>query len=172
MITLYFLLPISWTLISMVWFIIENHFRTKNEMTKQLYAFSGLLQKIFCCCCFPSSKSDEKTDEDEQLNKPVNQNSNQVIITQRPIALESIYRRQDYPINGIQSIETNEKTTSKCDFCNRCKLCQADFDKDKDKDKKKKDIEAKCSALNYLILLCVSLLMLVSNIVVWILMSR
>jgi hypothetical protein len=139
----------------MVWFIIENHFRTKNQMAKPLYTFAGFLQKIFCCCCFPPSKSDE----DEQLNKPVNQ----VIINQRPISLESIYTRQDYSINNI----TNEKTTSKCDFCNRCKSCQADFDKDKAKDKKKKDIEAKCSALNYLILLCVSLFMFVSNIVVY-----
>jgi hypothetical protein len=155
MITLYFLLSISWTLISMVWFIIANYFTTKNEMAKPLYAFSGLLQKAFCCCCFPSSKLDEKI-EDEQLNNS---------ITQRPIALENIYTRQ-------QSIKTNEKITSKCDFCNRCKSCQADFDKDKAKDKKKKDIEAKCSALNYLVLFWVSLLMLVSNIVVWVLMSR
>jgi hypothetical protein len=86
------------------------------------------------------------------------------VSVQRPISLENIYQRQNYSIN--------EKTTSKCNFCNRCKSCQEDFDKDKTKDKNKKDIQAKCNALNYLVLLCISLFMLISNIVVWVLMAR
>jgi hypothetical protein len=154
MITLYFLLSIFWTLISMIWFIIENHFITKAKMSKPIYVFSKFLQKIFCC----SSSKDKKIDTDE-FNKSMND-----VSVQRPISLENIYQRQNYSIN--------EKTTSKCNFCNRCKSCQEDFDKDKTKDKNKKDIQAKCNALNYLVLLCISLFMLISNIVVWVLMAR
>jgi hypothetical protein len=136
MVTLYFLLSISWTLLSMIWFIIENHFTTKKEMIKPLYILAGFLQNVFSCC-FPPSKSDEKTeetDEDEQFDKPdvmYIQNSQQR--NQRSIPLQSIFTR---------SIQTNEKITSKCDFCNRRKSCQQDFDKDKQKDKKKKSLSA------------------------------
>ncbi|UJR07060.1 hypothetical protein I4U23_011348 [Adineta vaga] len=67
--------------------------------------------------------------------------------------------------------ETNQETTPKCDFCNRCETCQADFNKDKTKSKNKKDIEAKCSALNYFVFFCLLLFMVVSELSVWLLMS-
>ena len=163
MITLYFLLSICWTFISMIWFIICNHYITTAKMPKPLYAFARLLQRLFCCC-FSSSKTDNKTEkkaasvvEDGEFNEYMEEN---------------IYRIRNYPIHGIEFVQANDMTTSKCKFCKRCKSCQADFDKDKVKDKKKKDIEVKCGALNYLIVLCVSILMFISNMVVWLLMSR
>lgn len=53
MITLYFLLSIGWTLLSMAWFITCNHINTKAEMPKSLQAFCERLQKVLFCC-FPS----------------------------------------------------------------------------------------------------------------------
>jgi hypothetical protein len=168
-------------------------------MSKPLYAFCGLLQRAFCCCC-QSSKADKKTDaivENGEFNKAMDQDSTEAISTQnikyvpdqnlypsrfqRAIALQNINERQNYFIEGMKSTKINptdvgpienEMATPKCNFCNRCKSCQADFDKDKAKDKNKKDIEAKCNTLNYLVLLCVSLFMFVSNLTVWLLMSR
>lgn len=114
-------------------------------MSKPLYAFSGLLQKVLCCC-FSSSKSDKKTDdiiEDDQFDDTqfvTTQNmryvSGQRISStrlQRPIVLENIYTKRDYPVNGMESTIINDKRTSKCKFCNRCKSYQDDFDKDKAK---------------------------------------
>ena len=116
-------------------------------MTKYLYTFSGLLQRLFCCC-FSSSKSDDnaekKTDdivEDAEIDQSIITNQNVAYLSgrntypshfQRPMELEEFYRSQDYPINGLEFMATNDKTTSKC------KSCQADFDKDKAKDKNKK----------------------------------
>lgn len=156
-------------------------------MPKYLFVFSGLLQRVFCCC-FPSSKSDDKTEkktddivEEGELNASMVTNQNMQYISgrntypsrfQTPMEFEDIYRTQNYPVDGLELIPTDEKTTSKCKFCKRCKSCQADFDKDKAKDKNKKDIESKCSALNYLALLCILTCMFVSNMIVWLLMSR
>ncbi len=177
MITLYFLLSICWTLISMAWFVICNHFITKTEMPKTLYAFCGLLQRIFCCC-FPSPKADDETDaivEDGEFNESVDQDSTKVTSTQNMkfVSGQKISPSRLQTRIALKTINTNnEEATPKCNFCNRCKSCQADFDKDKVKDKNKKDIEARCNALNYLVLLCVSLFMFISNMVVWLLMSR
>lgn len=178
----------------MIWFIICNHYITTAKMPKPLYAFARLFQRLFCCC-FSSSKADNKTEkktaavvEDGEFNEYMEENNPELVTTenihyiadrkmyplrlQRPVGLENIYRIQDYPIHDIEFTRTNDMTTSKCKFCKRCGSCQADFDKDKAKDKKKKDIELKCGALNYLIVLCISTLMFVSNMVVWLLMSR
>ncbi len=67
---------------------------------------------------------------------------------------------------------TNEKAKPKCHLCDRCDPCQADFAKDKAKGKKKKDIEVRCSALNYLVFLCILLCLFVSDMAVWLLMSN
>jgi hypothetical protein len=61
MITLYFLLSIFWTLISMAWFLICNHYTTKAQMPKKLCDFCGQLQRMYCCC-FPQPKNDKKKD--------------------------------------------------------------------------------------------------------------
>ena len=53
MITLYFLLSICWTLLSMMWFIIYTYITTKADMPKFLYVFCARLQKALFCC-FPS----------------------------------------------------------------------------------------------------------------------
>ncbi|CAF4393219.1 unnamed protein product [Rotaria sp. Silwood2] len=228
MITLYFLLSICWTLMSMVWFIICNHFTTKAEMPKSTYAFCGQLQKALCYC-FPPPKEDDKTDknkdvivENGDIKKSDDKESTKVTNTQkmkcvscqklfssclqRRNRVENIDKKQDISSEEIESNkinttgvnptdvnptdvsstdvnptettacintnEPNETAKPKCDFCNRCESCQADFDKDKAKGKNKKDMEARCSALNYFVFLCVLLFMFISNMAIWLSMSQ
>ena len=71
----------------------------------------------------------------------------------------------DNPPISTQTIE------SKCNFCNRCEPCQTNVDKEKAKSKEKKEVEGKCKALNYFILLCISILMFVSNMALWLTMA-
>ena len=70
-------------------------------------------------------------------------------------------------ING-----STEEAKLKCNFCDRCQPCLADYDKDKAKGKKKKEVESKCSALNYFVFLCVLLFMFVANMVLWFSMAN
>ncbi len=212
-ITLYFLLSICWTLISMAWFVVCNHFTTKAEMPKSLYSFCGSLQRVFYCC-FPPPKEVDRTKENKdvllengQFKEPGDEETTKLTSTQkmkcvlcqnlfnsclrRSIRVENIDKKEDTSVDDMKSIktsptgttpletaacvcvnETNEKDKPRCDFCNRCESCQADFDKDKAKGKTKKDIEARCNALNYFVFIFVLLFMFISNMALWIIMSK
>ncbi|CAF1367815.1 unnamed protein product [Adineta steineri] len=210
MITLYFLLSICWTLISMAWFVLCNHFISKAEMPKFLYIFSGLLQKKVFFYFFPPPKDDKTKNvivENGDLKKSEDKKSTQATGIQktkcascqklfpscfrRHIKVESIDKGQHTSVENETSMnksatddarietptsvvidETNKKATPKCDFCNRCETCQADFDKDKGKGKNKKDIEGRCAALNYLVFFCILLFMVISELSVWVLMAN
>ncbi|CAF1276435.1 unnamed protein product [Rotaria sp. Silwood1] len=130
MITLYFLLSICWTLISMVWFIICNHFATKAEMPKPIYAFCGQVQRTLCYC-FPPPKEDVKTDknkdvvvvENGDIKKFDDKESSKVTNTEkikcvschelfapclkRRIKVENIDKEQDAAVEGLESNKTN-----------------------------------------------------------------
>ncbi|CAF1336540.1 unnamed protein product [Adineta steineri] len=211
MITLYFLLSIFWTLISMAWFILCNHFTTKAEMPKFLYTFCGLLQKKVFFYCFPSAKDDKKKDvivNNSELKKSGDQESIQATIIQEKKCascqklLPSCFRRNtkvadiekkdqpspieddtpkktnnnNFPIIDKPEVVTTDKKDEnpkpKCDFCDRCETCQADFDKDKAKGKNKKDIEARCNALNYFIFIIILIFMAIAEFCVWGLMAN
>ncbi|CAF1179055.1 unnamed protein product [Rotaria sp. Silwood1] len=213
MITLYFLLSIFWTLVSMVWFIMYNYFTTKVEMPKSLYSFCGLLQKVFFCY-FPSSKTDDKTKqkngvivENGEVNKSGKAENAKASSTQtiectsfqelsglgvhRHRKVKIIENMQHSSVASTEAVttnpivgapidtvaftsvkETSQRAKQKCNFCNRCESCQTDIDKDKVKNNNKKDIEARCNALNYFICFCQLLLMLISNMAVWLSMSK
>ncbi|CAF3381827.1 unnamed protein product [Rotaria socialis] len=94
-ITLYFLLSMSWTLISMTWFIICNHFLAKAAMPVPLVMFSGLLQRLFACCLkllasctarinrihnFAKNQQVAIEDAESTKTKPNDTNSNQTVI--------------------------------------------------------------------------------------------
>ncbi|CAF4685823.1 unnamed protein product [Rotaria socialis] len=93
-ITLYFLLSMSWTLISMTWFIICNHFLAKAAMPVPLVMFSGLLQRLFACCLkllasctarinrihnFAKNQQVAIEDAESTKTKPNDTNSNQTV---------------------------------------------------------------------------------------------
>lgn len=176
MITLYFLFSICWTLISMAWFITCNHYTTKAEMPNVLLAFCEFLQQVFCCC-FPLTKTNEK----DAANKTTIAAADDETVT-------CVYCRQLFgsccrKTNRVKDgnkkesheqamVSTDDSSKEKCQLCDRCQSCQADFDKDKAKGKTKKEIEAKCSALNYFIFILIFLFMFISNMVIWLLMAQ
>ena len=180
MITLFFLLSIFWTFVSLAWFVVYNHYSSKGEMPKLLYAFCGRLQRILCCC-FSPPKPNEKADANKDIieNGPVTTNganSKCLPCFRRRVQVETIATRNDVFVVETGSARTNRNEAPdvakpKCDFCDRCETCQGDFDKDKTKGKNKKDVESKCNALNYLVLFVIFLLMVGSNIGLWLVMS-
>ena len=205
MITLYFLLSICWTLISMAWFVVCNYFISKGEMPKSLYVFCGFFQKL-PSYCVPKRKTNNETVikkdvivENGEFKKAENQvnaeaaNSqatDQTVSTSdnnNSVVPENVSTDQNIPVDNKETIQTNsietttpiintnetiEKKKSKCNFCNRCESCQSVVDSDKVKAKNKKDIEGKCNVLNYFVLSIVLILMLGSNLIVWLTMSK
>lgn len=152
-------------------------------MPKLLFAFCGQLQRLFCCC-FPPAKVDDKANSKQDgtvqnsKNQPVTNSGNSGCLPclRRRVQVETIANGNAIFVaeaGGIKSKSggTTDGDKSKCDFCDRCEKCQEDFDKDKTKGKNKKEVESKCSALNYLAFLIVFILMIASNIGLWLVMS-
>ena len=67
-----------------------------------------------------------------------------------------------------QKVGKLEDNMNKCGFCDRCSDCQTDFKEDKDKGKTKKEIESSFEALNWLAFLCMFILLIITNVAVWV----
>lgn len=214
MITLFFLLSIVWTFISMVWFILYIYFTTAATMPHVLYVLCEKLQKLFNASSskrtHPNKTTENKNDKPDMRVIDNSTKSHDTISTtilkQRFVSCKefsSFYFKCHHRINInnentqdpefedthsvqnntidsatrrrtilVSALDTDKESKEKCTFCDRCKSCQADFQADKAKTKTKKDIENKCNILNYLAFACVLLFMLVSNLAVWLSISR
>jgi hypothetical protein len=82
MITLYFLLSICWTLISMAWFLSSNSLISKAEMPKLLYDFTGMLQRASFRCFLPRKPADKTVKKNNEVKKSENQESTTATATQ------------------------------------------------------------------------------------------
>ena len=137
-ITLYFLLSIGWTLISMAWFVIYNQLVNRSDIPAGLDSFCRFLQeRIWRCCRRTTSTIDVQKQKESRPDEVVSNDA-----------------------------------AKKCHFCQRCSSCQADHDKAKSKTTKKKEIESKYNALNKFVLFCITVLMLASNLAIWMSMSE
>jgi hypothetical protein len=90
----------------------------------------------------------------------------------QPVTATSIEANTGDNSVSINMEKPAEEPTPKCNFCDRCEPCHADFTKDKAKGKSKKDVESKCSALNYFVFICVLLFMFIANMAVWFSMAN
>ncbi|CAF1210276.1 unnamed protein product [Adineta ricciae] len=195
MITLYFILSMCWTLISMLWFVICNYFTSKGELPKLLFDFSGLLQRISANGFSKSKQTDSNVKKGELMSSDDAETTRHRCMSceralfpclRRRVVVENADKSQMNPKDDVESVtgdtndvpsnsehvnKTKAKINAKCNFCDRCETCQVNFDRDKTKSKIKKDVEAKCNILNYLVFSFVSLCVFVSNVVVWLLMS-
>ena len=123
MITLYFLLSICWTLISMAWFLSCNSLISKAEMPKLLYNFAGMLQRASFRCFLPRKPADKTDKKNNAVKKSENQESSTATGTQKtgsdwpptltPLGLqkhnkvESIDINQFHPAEDIASDKSN-----------------------------------------------------------------
>ncbi len=67
--------------------------------------------------------------------------------------------------------EMYTKLNSKCNFCDRCVECEKEKEKEKEKKREQLVLESNVSALNYIAFVILFLIILVSNLVIWILIS-
>ena len=169
-ITVYFILSITYSLITMFWFIQRNHWANKNSMPEFLEKFAELLKKFFCLCYPQDNKtSPEKKTEDELRN----QEEGKVKASELNNDLSNVGFLKNLT-NEAEAKEAclnklpEKKEELKCNHCNRCEKCEEEFKKDKDKSKKKKDIESKLEAINYLMLIAMIVLMFTTQIGIWI----
>ena len=154
MVTIYFILGITYAFVSMIWFIIANDFITKNKMPKVLIFFASIIKRILFW----------KFDENQKIKilpKPKILNKADVKADDKNILDEKMVQKKNQP--ELKSICHN------CDHCTNCKL---DKEKEKDKKKKKDVIESNVSALNHFMCFTMFLTVLTCNMFTWLIISH
>lgn len=101
---------------SMAWFITCNYFVTKAEMPKVIFAFSGVLQRLFACWP-PTTKnqvSDDKKNNSSIENGEINKSSHRDIIEVieyiKLISRDSLFIFYTQRQNQADGIEKKEQT--------------------------------------------------------------
>ena len=139
----YFITSIAFNLSVMFWYVYRNRCITTSEIPKFLDTFCEYLKKMFCLCFTPAKKPTKDNDKSK--------------------AVEGGEEKS--------KIENETKKKDKCQFCDRCKDCEAGFKKEEEKGKKKKEIESKLDALNYLIFIIVLVAMFITQMSIWLTVS-
>ena len=162
MVTLYFILSISYTFLSFIWFIIANEFITKNNMPNSLANLACVIKSVlfwkFDKAPFwqrkilPKYESGPKA-EDKCETKPTNKEPNDKM-----------------PQPELSKPETPIK--SPCNNCNICESCLKEKGKEKDKKNKKDTNESNVSALNHLVGFIMLLIVVACNATTWLLISN
>lgn len=150
LITLYIILAISYTLLSMIWFIIKNLFQTNNKMPDALVKFAELLQFVF----FPEPCKKSK----QKILKIKNERS-------------EVFKTEE----TIESNQIDKKTNDDlkpCIKCVSCDICKANKEKENQKKLKKNKFDLHVSALNRFALLIIFTSMVITNLFIWISLSK
>ncbi len=158
MVTLYFMLGISYAFVSMIWFIIANEFRTRNHIPNILIKLAAIIQRIECrktdalaekILEIVSDKEQEKAFLNKDNNIKTCDTKLQKINFQYEIYLEQI-------LLALNKLVTDEQDNSI---------------KEKDKKLKKDTTELNVSALNHFMCFIMFITVLSCNLYTWLMIS-
>lgn len=136
----------------MLWFVIANHFQQKRVIPHFLMKFSKQIKRVIFIFC-----DDIKSESDSKI-KPAKSE----IIT---VKVDEAQESQNENGNKVN----NEKL--KCAKCDLCKNCLAEVENEKMKKKNIENIESCLSALNYFVFLLMFLIILTTNLTLWLLIT-
>ena len=155
--SVYFIVAIIYTLLALTWFICANYYLTRNRLPRWM-AFIAKYVKIALFCIFPKEKIESKLKEKDveregnyKINDSVSLNSNlrnrTVIVYEKPLDLG-------------------------CNKCNMCKNCETNKSKEDIKKKEREILESNVFALNILVFIFLFVIMLSTNLGIWIAASK
>ena len=180
MVTLYFMLSISYAFVSLIWFIIANNWTVKNNIPPYVSKFASFVKKVLFWIfdeppfwkffTYKKSKDSEKDKLFEPSSRALSGMSLAVKIELNDSKSENHVKIRD--AKPEKKVDPVKEEKSKCNYCNFCEKCQKDKDKEKDKKKKKDATESDISALNYFACLCMILIEFTGNMCVWLLISN
>ena len=175
MVTLYFMLGLSYAFVSLLWFIIANNWTVKNNIPPYVSKFASYVKKVLFWIfdepplwkffTYKKSKDSEKEKLFEPSSRALSGNSSAVKIELNDSKSENSENSKEKKVDPVKEEKSN------CNYCNFCEKCQKDKDKEKDKKKKKDATESDISALNYFACLCMILIEFMGNMCVWLLIS-
>ena len=139
-----------YTLVSMLWFVTYNYLLAKGNMSRSLIRFATQLQNIFrmCSCSKQIKPIEAKLDREETLVNP----SDTVLIV-KPEKSEKVQKK------------------TKCNNCDRCDSCIEDSKNERDRMRDKREYEKKVEMINYFVLFIFTMLMIGTQLGIWLSVS-
>jgi hypothetical protein len=125
----------------------------KNKKLPMILEKLAILLRFLLRCVFESP-----------VSKKVDQNT--TAITSKVID-ETKESSKDATFEQAAVPKPVQKTSSKCNFCNRCDKCECDYLKEKQKKDKEKELELNLAALNILAFCIVFLIIFTCNATIW-----
>lgn len=168
LITLYFVLSISYTFFSLFWFILANYFLTKTYLPKLVLLIGDGLHKLNTVKIYTV-----KNESEIEINKglelkldEVNGNTGSSIFLVTPSSnvefdLDELKNKSHF------TIFNNSSDNTKCFKCNMCSECEGKDKKDHEKKDKKEKIESYVSSLNNLMCCLMCIVIVTSNSIIW-----
>ena len=153
MVTLYFILGISYTFLSFIWFIIANEFITKSYLPKFLISVASVVKRVLFW----------KFGEAPLWVR-------QQISTMSTAKVNALPETSDNVINKTNNKEQLDNSLGT--KSNSCEKCEKEKDTEREKKKKKDSTEANVSALNHFMSLVMLLIVIACNVTIWLLISN
>ena len=160
MVNLYFMLGITYTFLAYIWFILCNDFQSKNYLPKFLEIVATKFVKKILFWKFehkPVAKVEQMKVEEVKSDLKDSENSNK----------SSKNKTNNTSLNTQINL-----STAKCQACNLCENCLKEKEKEKEKKKQKDLNESNISALNYIMCFFMIMVQIISNLIVWLLVSN
>ena len=168
MVTLFFILSISYTFVSMIWFIIGNEFATKNIMPQCLQKIASFVKRLFYWSFDETPLWKRKPLESNKVNDEKSPFSTQESAPTSKLASKEPNNMNEMLL--LKLIETLNKMS--CSNCGQCQKCLDEKEKEKKKKKEKELRESNAAALNYVMCFLLMLTMFSCNLTIWLMISN
>ena len=181
MVTLYFLLGITYTFMAYMWFILANEYQTKGNMPQVFAAFVPYVKRTL----FWIFKEDPWWKRSKQAASVVPQDTRHKIIEEhtnpdsQSVFMTKISATSEVtsPVNNQDNVNKPMESITlpplyKCHNCDFCEKCLKNKKLEKEAKSKKQLIDENLSAINYFACFVLFWIMLGCNLFVWLLVSN
>jgi hypothetical protein len=172
-VSIYFIVATVYTLIALIWFIVANHFLTKNRIPRPLVFIAGKIQFYFEEIQFYfSSKLHLKIGVKKEILKespPTSLGSVSFIETTYRSPIESVI--QPSVVNNVRQGEPNKCEEEKCEEKENFTYSFRFLEEKKEKNNFE-NLDKNLKTLNYFVFFIVFLIMFILNLSTWISVSN
>ena len=173
MVTLYFILGITYTFVSFNWFILANELAQKKDWPKFLKQLASGIKRIlfwkYGDTPFWSSKVVPTTTKVKELMR-----TNQAKVEMSNVEKQEGANNNKKSDSSKVPLEVPGKLLNvklSCNNCDHCVACTEDKEKEKNKKIKKELIDSYVSALNHLVFFLMLLVVVACNLVTWLMIA-
>ena len=167
LVSVYFIVATIYTLVSLIWFVTANFFVIKSNIPKPLVFVAEKIQFIFFFDCISKKKNSSQKSPPPKVGSVESVYRSPIETINQPVNLNRRPKRDEEEDDSrSQKFIFIDELKRKCDSCPK-PLCEGCDSKEKEKKNAKKAFDRNLRTLNLLAFFVVFLIMLISNLCIW-----